>query len=272
MQIVRPLLAGVLAALCATAAHAQKKPVDTVEVRFESRSCRGKTPQSIVIFDERSKPHEHPLRLEEGRWVWDAKPTLYTTENVYARAIFADGKTDCSTPADLDSDPDKPARRVMVFNFSTCSEPLHTVTITATKPIDVGYSRDLPKMDGKWSTACGEPLTRSSAAIKVEELWISGETLQLQLADVPAPLFIVSGTSPYPLLILSPKDGATVVFNPEAQKYAKRSGDLLRRDDIVHAIGSQWWALAKRYGPNFLDNNNEKLQKAGLKTLVVKVK
>ncbi|HEV8432102.1 MAG TPA: hypothetical protein VGR95_01730 [Thermoanaerobaculia bacterium] len=260
-----------MAVLFAAAAYAQKKAVDVVEVRFESKSCSDKTPKRVIIFNAGEEPHEYPLTLKDGRWVWEAKPTLYaSTGNIYARAGFADGDTDCNTPADFNSQSEQ---RVMVFDFAACSEPLHTVTMTAKKPVAVRYSRYVPKMDGKWSTPCREqrsPL--SSAPIVVDELWASRETFLVQLADVPVPLFILSPIVPYPLLTAKQERRAAIVFNSKTQKHATKNGDSLRRADIVDVMETQWWATPKRYGPNFRDSNDKRLSKAGLKTLLLEVK
>lgn len=279
MQATRLAITGALSVICAMAADGQAArtiPIDTVKVTFGG-SCRNIKALQLVMNHNDQGALNDPS-LEDGVEVWKLKPVPeIDPTDFFASVRLEDGRTDCRRPTSV-------VGRTATFHFDTCSiKPVHQVKFVTTatrgsRPIDIRYSRDFPPTD-KGSVPCEtSSILRSDFVRRVDDLWTELETLNLQVAYdgkdpyVPPSLLIYSpDDSTKPLLIRGKNNPDRLVFNAKAQTHAKKSGDPLRRVDVIDALEKQFWATPNRYGPNFRQRDEESLRKAGFETVVFEV-
>ena len=296
MRIALRVFIGGLSVFCATGGLAQKgervtamppppptqkERIDLIDVSLRS-SCPRDTQGTLVLDDDDQM--DLPLKLESGHGVW--KERLVVEEDptaFYATVRFPTGRTDCRKVAKVARDQTDRRLHVATFVFPACiiesvhSVNLHgTLSVGARQGIRIRYKRDLPPLDGQ-GVPCrgrGDFLLDARHDRDVNGLAIEDETLHLRLADLPTSLLVLSPKLPNPLLTPSAQHPGGVVFNKKVQQHAKRNGEPLSRRDITRAIDAQLVRTGQRgtMDPNAHENNDKRLQMAGLETLVLTVK
>jgi len=254
---------------------ANAQPTNTVEITMDE-PCSSDSPNTITVvltlgkntwqFSASRDAADHP-------WIgtFPEKGKTFSSEDAIASLRLKGTRTGCqpSSPALNAAKED-----IAAFHFICYQQGTRNVYIGTERAIPVRYIRAV-------SATCIEPMPFSggSKPYLIADVWVPGEELRIQLGwnkSKPAdPGLIVLSANPKlrPIFWADEKDPTLIVFERAGKPTKRKTVDELRltRSDVVDALSNQDNATG-RISPNSIENDDERLAKAGLKVLTLKVK